>query len=114
MFNLIDYQSIKLLSNAKLGEDGAENFVGRDLAGDFAQVVHAFANVLGEEIAREVRLQAVEGALYGVVGVHESFVVTSIGDDYVVVVGLGQVDGLGQQRFEDVDILAVRGRDEDV
>lgn len=101
-----------LFSDAKLGEDGAEDFVGRDLAGDFAQVVHALADILSEEVAREAGLQAVEGALYGVVGVHEGFVVAGVGDDYVALAGLGQVDGFDQHRLEGVDILVVRGREE--
>lgn len=99
-------------ADAKLGKDSAEDFVGRNLAGDFAQVVHALTNVLGEKVAREAGLQAVEGTLYGVVGVHEGFVVAGVGDDYVVLAGLGQVDGVDQHRFEGVDVLVVRGREE--
>lgn len=101
-----------LFTDAEFGEDGAEDFVGRDLAGDFAQVVHALANVLGEKVAREAGLQAIEGAQYGVVGVYEGFVVAGVGDDYVILAGLGQVDGVNQHRFEGVDVLVVRGREE--
>lgn len=82
------------------------------MAGDFAQVVHALADVLGKEVAREAGLQAVEGAQYGIVGVHEGFVVAGVGDDYVVLDGLGQVDGIDQHRLEGVDVLVVRGREE--
>ena len=101
-----------LLADAEFGEDGAEDFVGRDLAGDFAQIVHALADVLGEEVAREAGLQAVEGAQHGIVGVHEGFVVAGVGDDYVVFAGLGQVDGIDQHRLEGVDVLVVRRREE--
>ncbi len=39
-----------LLAHAEAGEDGAEDFVGRDFAGDFAKVMHAFTYVLAEQI----------------------------------------------------------------
>ena len=40
-----------LLSDAEVGEDVAEDVVGGDFAGDFAQVVHGFAYVLADEVA---------------------------------------------------------------
>ena len=40
-----------LLAYAEAGEDGAEEFVGGDFAGDFSEVVHAFADVLRDEVA---------------------------------------------------------------
>lgn len=40
-----------LLPDAELAENVAEHFVGGDLAGDFAQVVEAFAQVLRQKIA---------------------------------------------------------------
>ena len=40
-----------LLSDAEAGEDVAEDVVGGDFAGDFAQIVHGFANVLADEVA---------------------------------------------------------------
>ena len=110
IFSFYDFLFFISLSDAEFGEDGTEDFVGRDLAGDFAQVVHALANVLGEKVAREAGLQTVEGAQYGVVGVHEGFVVAGVGDDYVILAGLGQVDGVNQHRFEGVDVLVVRAR----
>ena len=40
-----------LLSDAEAGEDVAEDVVGGDFAGDFAQIVHGFAYVLADEVA---------------------------------------------------------------
>ena len=40
-----------LLADAEAGEDGTEEFVGGDFAGDFSEVVHAFADVLRDEVA---------------------------------------------------------------
>lgn len=39
-------------ADAKAREDGTENFVGGYFAGYFAQVVHAFADVLCYEVGR--------------------------------------------------------------
>ena len=40
-----------LFSDAEAGEDVAEDVVGGDFAGDFAQIVHGFAYVLADEVA---------------------------------------------------------------
>ena len=45
-----------LLANTKLGKYGPKYFVSRDLTGDFSEVVHAFSNVLGEEVSGEAGL----------------------------------------------------------
>ena len=41
-----------LFPDAELGEDGLEDVVGGDVAGDFAEVVDYAADVLGDEVAR--------------------------------------------------------------
>lgn len=51
--NIVDNQ---LLTDAKLGKYGPKYFVSRDLTGDFSEVVHAFSNVLGEEVSGEAGL----------------------------------------------------------
>ena len=43
-----------LLSNAEVGEDVAEEVVGADFAGDFAEVVHGLTDVLRYEVAWQV------------------------------------------------------------
>lgn len=43
-------------ADAKLGKYGPKYFVSRDLTGDFSEVVHAFSNVLGEEVSGEAGL----------------------------------------------------------
>ena len=45
-----------LFTDAKLGKYGPKYFVSRDLTGDFSEVVHAFSNVLGEEVSGEAGL----------------------------------------------------------
>ena len=45
-----------LFPDAKLGKYGPKYFVSRDLTGDFSEVVHAFSNVLGEEVSGEAGL----------------------------------------------------------
>lgn len=43
----------KLFSDAEAGEDGLEDFGGGDGAGDGAEVVDDFAEVLGDEVAAQ-------------------------------------------------------------
>ena len=38
----------RLLADAEFGEDGVEDVVGGDVAGDLAQVVEGLANVLAQ------------------------------------------------------------------
>ena len=42
-----------LFTDAEAAEDCAEDLVGGDFAGDFAEVVHCFANVLAHEVAAD-------------------------------------------------------------
>lgn len=44
------------LAYTKLGKYGSKYFVSRDLTCDFSEVVHAFSNVLGEEVSGEAGL----------------------------------------------------------
>lgn len=39
------------LADAEIFKDITQNFIGSDFAGDFAEVVEAFADVLGDEFA---------------------------------------------------------------
>ena len=57
---MIDYQLVKwyiLLSDAKAGEDLAEDFVGSDGAGDGAEVVEGGAEVLGNQVGGDAGIQ---------------------------------------------------------
>ena len=49
---MIANDKVFLLADAEFGEDGLEDVVGGDVAGDFAEVVDYAADVLGDEIAR--------------------------------------------------------------
>ena len=98
-----------LLPDAEVFEDVAEDFVGGDFAGDFSEVMHGFAYVLGEEVAGVVVGQALTGALYGLTGTDEGFVMTHVGDDGVV--GSRGLRGMGYEGFlQGVDVAVVLGR----
>ena len=56
IFSFYDFLFFISLSDAKLGKYGPKYFVSRDLTGDFSEVVHAFSNVLGEEVSGETGL----------------------------------------------------------
>ena len=56
IFSFYDFLFFISLSDAKLGKYGTKYFVSRDLTGDFSEVVHAFSNVLGEEVSGETGL----------------------------------------------------------
>ena len=47
-------KSDRLLADAEVSEDVAEEVVGADFAGDFAEVVHCLTDVLRYEVARQV------------------------------------------------------------
>ena len=51
-----------LFPDAEAREDFAEDVVGGDGAGDFAEVVEGFAYVLRYEVARNAHVDAVDGA----------------------------------------------------
>ena len=48
-----------LLSDAEAREDGGEDVLGGDFAGDFAEVVEREADVLGYEVAGDAGLESV-------------------------------------------------------
>lgn len=56
IFSFYDFLFFISLSDTKLGKYGPKYFVSRDLTGDFSEVVHAFSNVLGEEVSGEAGL----------------------------------------------------------
>ena len=49
-------KSDRSLADAEVGEDVAEEVVGADFAGDFAEVVHGLTDVLRYEVARQVNV----------------------------------------------------------
>ena len=85
-----------LFSNAELGEDIAEDFVGRDLTGNLAEIEHALADVLGEEIVGDAHLDAFFYAANGVKCFGERLVMPQVGDDHVFLAYGGYRGGLNQ------------------
>lgn len=51
-----------LFADAEAGEDGCEDVVGGDGAGDFAEVVERFAYVLGDKVSGNAHVDSVDGA----------------------------------------------------
>ena len=45
---MIANDKVILLADAEFGEDGVEDVVGGDVAGDFSEVVEGLANVLAQ------------------------------------------------------------------
>ena len=72
-----------LLSNAELPEDGVEHAFGGHLADDVAQVVDTFAEVLADEVAAQVVVQAGDDAADALAGCRECLVVAEVADDDV-------------------------------
>lgn len=75
-------------ADAEAGEDGGEDGGGGDGAGDGGEVVDGGAEVLGNEVAGEVGVEAVKDGLGGGGGRFEVFGVAQVGDDDGVFVGI--------------------------
>ena len=79
-----------LLSDAEVGENVVEGFLGSDLAaGDVGEVGEGEAEVFGEEVAGELVVETLEDVEEALVGTEKSVVVAGIGDDDVGVGGVG-------------------------
>ena len=73
-----------LFSDAEMLKDILEDGVGGDFAYDVGEVVDALAEVLGDEIARELEGEAVLHAVDGGEGLTEGCEVARVGDDGVI------------------------------
>lgn len=71
----------RLFPDAKVFEYVAEDFVGGDFAGDFAEVVEAFADVLGDEFTTETGVKAGDNTLNSRESMGKGFVVTDVTDN---------------------------------
>lgn len=88
---------LPLLSDAEMGEDVAEDFVGGDLvAGDVGQMVEGLSQVLGYEVAGEILPKCCRYTLERLVCSGEGSVVAGIGDDDVAVGG-GELFGFAEE-----------------
>ena len=70
-----------LLADAEAREDGVEEGVGGYGAGDRAEMVDGFADILGDEIAGEARVKTLNGTLEGGETLYQGFVVPGVGDN---------------------------------
>jgi len=95
-------------------EDVLKHGVGGYLAYDVGKVVDALAEVLGDEVAGELHLQAVLHAVDGVEGTDEGFVVAQVGDDDIALRYFGEGGGIDQERFQLFKACAALGGDEEL
>ena len=65
-------------------EDVLKDGVGRDFADDVGEVVDALAEVLGDEVAGELEVEAFLHAVDGGEGLAEGGEVAGVGDDGVI------------------------------
>lgn len=80
-------------------------------AGDLGEGVEDLTEVLGEEVAWEAVVEAVDYALQMVVSSGECVVMASVGDDDVILLKSGDVGSLIDGSLEGLDALAVFGGD---
>ena len=78
-------------------EDVSKHGVGGYFAYDVGEVVDAFAEVLGDEVAGEARLEAILYTVDRVEGTNEGFVVAQVGDDDIALRYFGKGDGIYQE-----------------
>ena len=95
---------IYLLAHAEVGEDFGEDVVGGDGAGDFAEPVEAFADVLVKEITAEAAIQARDGAGNGIAGMRQGLVVAGISNDDCIIVHFGQRGVLDDEVAQELDV----------
>ena len=88
--------------------------VGGYLAYDVGEVVDALAEVLGDEVTGEARLETVLHAVDGVEGTDEGFVVAQVGDDDIALRYFGEGGGIDQECFQLFKASAALGRDEEL
>ena len=103
-----NFPTQKLFSDAEVGEDVGEDFVGGDLAaGDFGKDGKGLAEVFAEEVAGEACLHAFNDALRGLLCAAEDFVVAGLGDNDAVFRLVGQVGSVvnGLSQCLNVDLL---------
>ena len=67
-----------LFADAEAGEDGGEEVGGGDSAGDEAEVVKGFADVLGDEVGGDTGLKAGKNTLQCVGSGRQGFVMTGV------------------------------------
>ena len=95
-------------------EDVLKHGVGGYLAYDVREVVDALAEVLGDEVTGEARLEAVLHAVDGVEGTDEGFVVAQVGDDDIALRYFGEGSSIDQERFQLFKACAALGGDEEL
>ena len=75
---------MRLFADAEMLEYVLKDGVGRDFAYDVGEVVDALAEVLGNEVARELEGEAFLHAVDGGEGLAEGGEVAGVGDDGVI------------------------------
>ena len=82
--------AIGLFSDAKVAKNVSENFFGVDgTACDFGKVVETLAKVFGYEVAGEILLKGIKGALDIEEGNIQGLLMTDVGDKDFIIIGGG-------------------------
>ena len=96
---------MQLFPDAKLPEDVAKDFVGGDLAGDGAEVVEGFAEILGDQVGRGAGEDAGAGEGEGAGGCGKGVEMPGVGDQSGGSgVGNSRLLALGQALFQGKDV----------
>ena len=100
-----------LFSDAEAGEDGAEDFVGGDLAGDGAEVVEGIAEVNDYEVGRKIVGESLGHLQQGLVDMSKGIVVPHVGEHHVWSLCEVGLDYFGQCCCEGAETVALFGGD---
>ena len=96
----------RLLSDAEILENIAQDLVGGDLSGNFAQVVQYFTNILCQEVGGKMPVKPFGSAQESPGGRFERIVVTDVGNDHILVFDGSQVNQLKEHLAQAIDVLS--------
>ena len=102
-----------LFPDAEVGEDVAEDVVGGDAAGDFGEGGDGGADILGQELLRDARLQGAECRLDIVVSAAQGLEVAHIRHHDISPIQAFGIDRFTQSLTQSIDSLAISSRDID-
>ena len=99
-----------LLSDTEILEDVAQDFVGGDFAGNLAQVMEHFPDVLGQQVGWEGRGQAFRYPCEAFRGRFEGIIVPDVGYHHILVFNAANVHYFQQQVGRAINVLPLFSR----
>ena len=91
-----------LLANAKLTKNITKDFVGGDLSGNLAEVEHALADVLREEVVGDAYLKAFLNTADSFKCAFKRLIMAQVGHDHVILTNRGDGCSFHQQLLKTV------------